>query len=167
MVTPRNKPADGFDAGQGFPGEDDYRAGDYGNADAMLGPSIPAVSFDGKAPIKATGVIVDISDPIPQTEPDGTLRTWDDGRARTQIVITLETAESVDDDDDGLRRLFVKGGGMVKAFRSEMRRAKVKGPRVGGELTVMYTGDGEPTRKGLNPPKVYAVAYTPPAGSDG
>src|SRR5208282_6648247 len=128
MVTPRNKP---FDHGEGFEGEDNYRAGDYGNADAMLGPSIPAVSFADKG-AKVTGVIVDISDPIPQTEPDGTLRTWDDGRARTQVVITLETTEATDDDDDGLRRLFVKGGGMVKAFRSEMRRAKVKGPRIGG-----------------------------------
>jgi hypothetical protein len=39
---------------------------------------------------------------------------------------------------------------------------KVREPLPGGELIVTYTGDGEPTRKGLNPPKLYSVVYVPP-----
>jgi hypothetical protein len=159
MPTARNAPVD---RGHGFPDEEDYRQGDYGTADSMLGPSVPYISFTEPGD-QVTGVIVDISDPVPQTDPDGSVPLWDDGTPRTQIIITLETDQAADEDDDGTRRLFVKGGGMVKAFRAEMRRAKVRGPRVGGELTVVYTGDGEVTRKGFNAPKVYAVAYTPPA----
>ncbi|WP_344098603.1 hypothetical protein, partial [Nocardiopsis tropica] len=33
----------------------------------------------------------------------------------------------------------------------------------GGKLTVTYTGDGEPTKRGMHPPKLYSAAYQGPS----
>lgn len=88
---------------------------------------------------------------------------WPDGKPKQQLVVTLATDERDPqiNDDDGTRRLFIKGL-MLKAVRDAVRKAGARGLEVGGRLEVTYVGDGE--RKGnLNPPKLYAAAYTPPA----
>lgn len=92
--------------------------------------------------------------------------TWDDGKPRMQLVITLQTDQRDPDieNDNGQRRVFVtgtsvkQGGGMKGAFQ----RAGVRDLPVGGTLTVTYTHDGEPAGKGFNPPKQYKVEFTPP-----
>jgi len=145
---------------RGFPGDEDYEPGDNGTTVGdLLGPSIPAVSFP-EIGATVTGVILSTEVGI-QTEPGGEVKTWDDGQPRRQVVITIQTALAVDEDDDGQRRLFVKGG-MTRSFRAEMRRAKVREPLPGGELTVTYIGDGPVAKKGQNAPKLYDVTYVAP-----
>ncbi|MFS8609767.1 MAG: ATP:cob(I)alamin adenosyltransferase [Gammaproteobacteria bacterium] len=36
---------------------------------------------------------------------------------------------------------------------------------IGGTLAVQYTSDGEPSRRGMNPPKQYTAAYKPPVAA--
>jgi hypothetical protein len=157
--TPRT-PAPDFNPGQGFSDEEDYDPGDWQAADELIGSAIPAFSF-AELGATITGIVVGstVSD---QTDiKTGRVRTFDNGDVRRQLVLTVQTSMADDDDDDGQRRVFVKGA-MVKQFRTAMARARVKGPRPGGELTVTYESDGKPAEKGLNPPKVYAITYTPP-----
>ncbi|QFP94851.1 hypothetical protein SEA_MARSHAWN_65 [Mycobacterium phage Marshawn] len=88
---------------------------------------------------------------------------WKDGSPRKQLVVTVQTDLSDPDveDDDGLRRLFVKGE-MRKAVQKAVIAAGAKGLDVGGELYVTYVGDGE--KKGhLTPPKLYRAEYRKPA----
>lgn len=89
-----------------------------------------------------------------------------DGNPQMQVVITLSTDahDPTDPDDDGVRRLFVKGG-MMKAIREAVRAAGRKRLEVGGRLTVTYAGDGVASKPGFNPPKIYSAVYVPPAGS--
>ncbi|ARQ95507.1 hypothetical protein I5G81_gp68 [Mycobacterium phage Shandong1] len=89
--------------------------------------------------------------------------TWKDGSPRMQLVVTVQTDlnDPEIEDDDGLRRLFVKGE-MRKAVQKAVIAAGAKGLDVGGELHVTYVGDGE--KKGnLTPPKLYTAKYTKPA----
>lgn len=92
--------------------------------------------------------------------------TWDDGSPRLQVVITLQTDERDPKiaGDDGRRRLFVKGQ-MLNAIRKAVSDAGAKTVEIGGTLAVQYTSDGEPSRKGMNPPKQYTAAYKPPVAA--
>lgn len=86
--------------------------------------------------------------------------TWDNGDPRWEIVITIDTGQP-DDSGETNRRLFARGG-MLKAIREAVAEAGTQ-LEIGGELTVRYTGDGEPTQRGFNAPKLYKAKYTPPA----
>lgn len=98
-----------------------------------------------------------------QTDMDGKLKTWEDGKPRQQIIVTLHTEERDPslDEDDGTRRVFIKGG-MLSALREALKAAEAKGIDVGGTLAVKYTADGVPTQRGFNPPKIYVAQYKAP-----
>ncbi|WNM67548.1 hypothetical protein SEA_SHADOW1_70 [Mycobacterium phage Shadow1] len=88
---------------------------------------------------------------------------WKDGSPRMQLVVTVQTDlnDPEVEDDDGLRRLFVKGE-MRKAVQKAVIAAGAKGLDVGGQLFVTYIGDGE--KKGnLSAPKLYRAEYIKPA----
>ena len=110
-----------------------------------------------------SGQIVKEPEVTQQTE-FGTGRplTWDDGRPRLQLVVTLQTDERdpSDPDDDGKRVLYVKGKSMTNAVRDAVRKAGANGLEVGGTLTVTYVGDGKAER-GM-PPKLYSAVYQRP-----
>jgi hypothetical protein len=90
----------------------------------------------------------------------GALKTWDDGSPQWQVVVTLLTELQEDDDDDSLRAIYIKGG-MQRAVRAALVKAKVPGIEDGGRLLVQYTGLGE--KKGqLSAPKLYFAKYEPP-----
>lgn len=99
-----------------------------------------------------------------QTDIDGTPKTWDDGNPRMQIVVTLQTDERTLDDDDGKRRVFVKGQ-MLTALKDALRVAGAKSPEVGGTLAIQYKEDGEQKRAGFNAPKIYVAKYKAPEAS--
>jgi hypothetical protein len=161
MPTPRNTPkTEPVPGAVGFPGDEDYQPGDWEAADAFLAPVIPGAKFEDVG-TSVTGIVVG-ANLGNQTDIDGNVKTFDSGEIRTQLIITLQTAEAEDDEDDGLRKLYVKGF-MVKPFRNEMKRNKVPGVRPGGKLTVTYVADGEVTKKGYSAPKLFEVAYEPPA----
>lgn len=92
----------------------------------------------------------------------GEVQTWNDGNVKKQLVVTLQTDQFDDDDDDGLRRVFVKGQ-MSKALRDAVRKTGERGIADGGRLAVKYVGDGEQAQRGFSPPKQYQVSYQAPA----
>lgn len=88
--------------------------------------------------------------------------TWDDGKPRMELVVTLQTKDVDPDDesDDGVRVLYAKAN-MLKAIKEAVRPHG--GIAIGGELAVKYTGDGEQKKRGFNPPKLYKAQYEAPA----
>ncbi|AHB79600.1 hypothetical protein PBI_VALIDUS_70 [Mycobacterium phage Validus] len=89
--------------------------------------------------------------------------TWKDGSPRMQLVVTVQTDlnDPEIEDDDGLRRLFVKGE-MRKAVQKAVIAAGAKGLDVGGELYVTFVGEGE-KQGNLSAPKLYRAEYRKPA----
>ena len=97
------------------------------------------------------------------------LKAWDDGSPMMQAIVTLAVEELTitgndpvieGPNDDGQRRLFVKGG-MQAAVRAAIQQAAHRGDLLGGRLGVVFTGLGEATRAGLNPPKLYNAKFEP------
>lgn len=101
--------------------------------------------------------------------------TWTDGSPRMQLVITLQTSERSDDNDDGLRRIFAKGGkyevasgagsSLKDAIADAVKKAGAKSLDAGGTLKVGYTGEGKKTNRGFSAPKLYRATYSPPVKS--
>lgn len=97
--------------------------------------------------------------------------TWADGSPRMQLVVTLQTDDK-SADDDGLRRIFAKGGkyevatgtgtSMKDAIADAVKKAGASSLEVGGRLKVGYTGEGKKTNRGFSAPKLYRATYSAP-----
>lgn len=89
--------------------------------------------------------------------------TWEDGNPRMQLVVTLATAEREDNDDDGMRNLYVPiPSDIQSAVADAVRKAGQRGLGEGGRLWVKHVSTDEPTRKGRNGTKRHTAKYEAP-----
>lgn len=132
--------------------------------DFFMGNSAPSLSFleigtvhEGRVTHKTMIQARDFATKEP--------KFWPDGNPKMQAVITLQTdvRDPSVDNDNGLRRLFVGSGGMRSAITQAIKKAHATGIEIGGLLGVKYVRNGEAAQGGVNPPKVYAAKYEPPA----
>jgi len=93
----------------------------------------------------------------------GEVKRFNDGNPMKQVVITIITEPLLheDDDDDGLRRIYVKSQ-MTQAMREALKKAKVRGPAEGGKIAVKFIGEKPPETRGFSPTKQYQVWYEDP-----
>ena len=124
---------------------------------------------------KVKGVISDVQI-VQQTDMDTNQPlTWADGSPRMQLVVTLDTDERADDNDDGKRRVFAKGGNyevaegagtsMKNAIADAVKKAGAKSLDQGGTLVVAHTGMAKKTNRGFNAAKLYRAQYEAPTKS--
>lgn len=110
-----------------------------------------------------TGTIAEAPEVKQQTDlKDGAPLVWPSGDPKMQLVVTLQTETRDDADDDGKRRLYIKGKSLTDATREAVKAVGAKGLEIGGTLTVTYVGDGEASQRGFNPPKLYKASYVRP-----
>lgn len=117
-----------------------------------------------------TGKIIELEE-VQQTDMDtGTPASWPDGRPKMQYRVTLQTDLSDDADDDGVRAVYLRGARKPDALSSLSAvlvavKATTGGSSIdtGGNLTLTYTGDGVPSKRGYNAPKQYEATYRPPS----
>jgi len=69
---------------------------------------------------------------------DGALLFWDDGKPQWQLVVHIQTDQRVEEDDDGIRAIFVFGQ-LKKAVTDALKQAGVKKLEIGGHLYVKFT----------------------------
>lgn len=84
------------------------------------------------------------------------------GQPLMQVLVQIQTKLREDQDDDGIRTLYVKNK-MATAVGTAMREAGVSRLEVGGYLQVGYTRDIPSDTPGFRPSKDFAAKYTPPA----
>lgn len=116
------------------------------------------------APFPVVGSIVEgvlIKEPERKQQTDkktGEKLFWGDGNPRWMLVATIQTDERDpnDPDDDGVRRLFVRGQYMPKAVREAIAaNPGCKGMHTGGRIKVQRLADNGDSH-------TYAAWYTPP-----
>jgi hypothetical protein len=123
-----------------------------------------------------SGTITDVKVSQQTSMDDNTPLTWPDGSPRMQLVISLQTDERTDgEDDDGVRKLYAKGGkyevaegtgtSMKDAIADAVKKAGAKSIDEGGKLTVGHTGMGKKTNRGFSAPKLYRAQYEAPKAS--
>jgi len=139
---------------------------DVDDINDFLSGGVPGAGFD-EVGDSWTGTVVDFQK-VQQSDYDtGVPVTWDDGTPKMMLHVDIQT-EVRDPEivgDDGVRRLYVRGN-MLTKFKSGLRAAKMRMDR-GIQVTVTFSANGEPPKKGMNPPKLYEVTFQPgPTGVD-
>ena len=109
-----------------------------------------------------------------QTDLDsGAPQFWANGDPKMMLQITLETKLSENDDDEGMRNVYLRGGNFVAvkgkgtsslvAVKDAVRRSgSEKGIEIGGTLTLEYSGEAKSSNRAFNAPKLYSAHYVPP-----
>jgi hypothetical protein len=123
--------------------------------------------------------VIRLVDRRPQREfGSGKELMWDDGRPRLLTYIELETdlRDPDDENDDGVRALYAKGGknfeaaegsgtSMEIAIAEAVRAAGEKSIEEGATLAVAYTGTAKPTTRGYQPANLFKAQYKAPVTS--
>lgn len=87
-------------------------------------------------------------------------------RQQVRIELATEERDPETEFDDGARTLYVKSY-MRSAIGEALRAAREKEPKVGGKLTVVFTGTKPPERAAMSPSKHFSAQYAPPAVTNG
>lgn len=129
----------------------------------MAGGGVPSAKFE-RPGASVTGTIADLQ---VRQQTDVRTReplTWPNGDPKMQLVVTLNTTQRdpTIEDDDGQRRIYVKGKRLTDATRDAVKTVGAKGLEIGGTLTVTYVRDGQAAGVGISPPKEYSVTYQRP-----
>ena len=121
------------------------------------------------------GKITDVQVSQQTSMDDNMPLVWPDGQPRMQLVITLQTQLKDDADDDGVRKLYAKGGkyevaegtgsSMKDAIADAVKKAGARSIDAGGTLKVGHSGMGKKTNRGFSAPKLYRAVYTAPVAS--
>ena len=133
-----------------------------------------AASFD-EIGDKVSGVIKLVERRQQTSFENNTPLTWDDGSPRMLTYIELETDLRDNDDDDGVRAIYAKGGtfeaaegsglSAEQALVEAVKKAGAKSIDEGGKLAVAFTGRAKPTIRGYQPAKLFTMQYQPPVAS--
>ena len=82
------------------------------------------------------------------------------GNPQRSLVVDVDT-------DDGTFALWLPSGkGVTRAVAKAVKGTGATGLAEGGKLAVKYTGDGEVSKPGFNPPKLFEARYEAPAPVD-
>ena len=111
---------------------------------ASGGSGAPAVTFP-EIGATFTGVVTKV-DELPDKDPQGVIKTWDDGNPKKVFVFTCT-------DDTGEQRSLWVRGNMVKAIREAVATAGVP-TVIGNKIKVKHHALGE-AKKGFAAPKLY------------
>lgn len=142
--------------------------------DFLFGGGGKAASFEevGDA---VEGIVEDVKLTQQTGMEDNLPLTWPDGSPRMQLVVTLRTDAREGADDDGVRRIYAKGGryeaasgtgtSMKDAIADAIKKVGAKGIDEGGRLKVAHTGIGKKTNRGFSAPKLYRATYEAPKAS--
>jgi hypothetical protein len=145
---------------------------------------IPGISWDGIAKgTKITGVVVPNDDGKAYTETQqthidtGAGLTYNDGSPRMQAILILHTelrkwehvtdkflekvAEDPEMEDNGDRKLYVRGASLTKEFKRALKAAGLKDVAPGLTVTVTFVGK-KPIPDSQFKSNVFAVEVQPP-----
>lgn len=141
----------------------------YGDADAaFMGGKTRSASFNGPAPITFEGWVTEPMEMMQQRDyydPEKLL-WWDEAetRPKMQYVVKIQTDLRDDEEDDGIRALYLKYKSQ-EAVRNAVKAAGAPTVEQGGWLSLTYYADEPPKpgerRKGV-PPKLYRATYRRP-----
>jgi hypothetical protein len=142
--------------------------------DFLFGGTGKAAKFE-EVGDQVEGTIDDVKVAQQTSMEDNTPLTWPDGSPRMQLIITLRTEAREGDDDDGVRRVYAKGGryevasgtgtSMKDAIADAVKKAGAKSIDEGGTLKVAHTGMGKKTNRGFSAPKLFRATYEAPKAS--
>jgi hypothetical protein len=133
----------------------------YANPNAFLmGGGAKSAKFENEGD-KVVGTITSMEVRQQTDIKTGAPLTWPNDDPMMQLVVTLNTDERDDEEDDGARTLYIKGQ-MKKAVQDAVRKSGARGLAEGGRLGVKFISTAAPKQRGFNGAKQYAAQYEAP-----
>ena len=87
-------------------------------------------------------------------------KVFRNGNKAMCLVVALQTNQREDDEDDGVRNLYInKPSNLFDAVSEALADAKAKALTPGGKLSVTWTGLGKPFMQGAQAPRVFSATY--------
>lgn len=141
--------------------------------DFLSGSNAKAFPFDHVGDT-VMGVIIEMKKTQQTDMESGKPVYWDNGDPKMMLRITLQTDLQDDDDDEGVRSVYLRGGNYTAAtgkgtsslvaVKDAVRRSGAPdGIQPGGKLTLQYSGEAAKTNRAFNPAKLYVAAYEAPS----
>jgi len=132
------------------------------NVQDLLSESLSNKAFFNKNSVigdTVTGTVLDSEVRQSRDFDDNKLEFWDDNSPRLQLVVNIQTDLAEDEDDDGVRSVYIKWwGAQRKALLTAVKEAGINDLAAGDTFTASYIGDGEQTDRKKSAPKLYAYA---------
>lgn len=130
------------------------------------GSKVPSAKFDAVGD-HIVGDVVGVD--VGQARKFGSndLDTWDDGRPKMNLIVTLQTElrDPNVEGDDGRRRIFaLQPSEMLRAIAA-VTVEDGKQLAIGGRLAVQWIGERPHEKAGFNPVKLYKAAYSAPTAN--
>lgn len=129
------------------------------NVSDLLSESLSNKAFfnkDSQIGDTVTGTVLDSEVRQSRDFDTNKLELWDDGSPRLQLVVNIQTDLAEDEDDDGVRSVYVKWwGASRKALLTAVKEAGVNDLAPGDVFTASYVGDGEQPDRKKSAPKLY------------
>lgn len=130
------------------------------DSDDFFGGSGRSAKFNQQGDV-VTGTIV--SEPTSRQQVDFKTKepkVFRNGNKAMCLVVALQTTLREDDEDDGVRNLYInKPSNLFDAVSEALANAKAKALTPGGKLTVTWTGLGKPFMQGAQAPRVFSATY--------
>lgn len=137
--------------------------------DFLMGSGAKAFPFDSIGD-RVKGVIVEMKKRQQTDMQTGEPAFWTNGDPKMMLHVTLQTELQTEDDDEGMRSVYLRGGNFTPAkgkgtssliaVKDAVRRANSE-IEIGGTLTLEYSGEARSSSKGFNPAKLYVADYAP------
>lgn len=126
--------------------------------DLLNGKSVPSISFkDAKVGDSFTGTIVGAEVAQVRNYETGDPEFWEDGKPKTQIVVTLATTYSDNAEDDGERKVYLFGQ-KLQAAKAALKEAGLDRLENGTKFTITYSGTKPSSNKKYNDVKLYSIS---------
>jgi diaminopimelate epimerase len=141
--------------------------------DFLNGSNAKAFPFDNVGDT-VSGVIIEMKKTQQTDMESGKPVYWDNGDPKMMLRITLQTDLQDDDEDEGVRSVYLRGGNYTAAsgkgtsslvaVKDAVRRSgSADGIQPGGKLTLQYSGNAAKTNRAYNAAKLYTAAYEAPS----
>jgi len=138
----------------------------------LQGAGAKAFPFENMGDM-VSGKIVEMNKRQQTSIDDGTPQFWNDGSPKMMLVLTLQTELRENEEDDGMRNIYLRGGNFevaqgkgtssLTAVRDAVKRSgSEKGIELGGTLTLQWSGTA-PRKGAYNPAKLYVAVYKAPS----
>jgi hypothetical protein len=125
--------------------------------DLLNGKSAPSLSFkDAKVGDSFTGIITNAEVAAVRNYESGEPEFWEDGKPKTQIVVTLATEYGDGAEDDGERKAYLAGQ-KLQAVRQALKDAGMERLDNGTKFTITYSGTKPSSNKKYNDVKLYSI----------
>lgn len=83
-------------------------------------------------------------------------RTWENGDPVIQVVVSIQTDLQTEENDDGIRSVFVKWWGVQrKAFLDALKTANQTDLSIGQQFTATFSGTEKASNKAMSDTKIF------------